>query len=567
MQNNALTSNIYDGTNKVVEAVNDTHRQLNSEISGVNSNVFESSRQLNSEISGVNKNIFDSTNAMGINSERAAAGINKSIFDATTAINFNTERGATSINKNIFDNATAHGLAIERTAAITQNTVERANSQLGTAVERNGSQIGIAVERNGGNILGAIERVAGEGRLTTTITDAASREAAAMSARDIVLSVERNGANGMSATERINSQLGTAIERNGGQIGSAVERNGGTILGAIERVAGEGRLTTTIADAASREAAAMSARDVLSAVERNGANSQFATKDAMNLLSTAVDRTGAASVTATKDTFAGLLGSIERNAGENRMTMATQSALTNQLLTDVRHSIINDTNRGLNDIVSSNSQHVNALQKSILDNAWEARVTNTNSYNDISKQSAHHYASLLLEDQKNKEHIARQSSQQYASLLLEDQKNKEHVSSKLDNNYASLLLEQQKVKEGLAMQASNHFAISQLESQKIKECLSAQLADAKYEALKHRTELSKEMSECCCEIKQKIDQRTQDVLGTVEGLDRDRLRDAATTTANENSLLKIVELADGFGGGYGYDRGGRGSRHRPHGRH
>jgi hypothetical protein len=308
----------------------------------------------------------------------------------------------------------------------------------------------------------------------------------------------------------------------------------------------------------------MSARDILVSVERNGANAQNASKDAMGILSTAIDRNGIAGVSATKDVYASLLGSIERNAGENRMSSSTQSALTNQLLTDVRHSIINDTNRGISDIIASNMNHVNALQKSILDNAWEARVTNTNSYNELSKQVGDHYASLLLEDQKNKEQLSSKGDMQFAAMISKTDGHYAALSSKVDTNYASLLLEQQKVKEGLAMQASNHFAINQLEQQKIKECLTLQLADAKYEALKHRTELSKEMSECCCEIKQKIDQRTQDVLGTVESLDRDRLRDSATTTANENSLLKIVELADGFGG-YDYGRG-RGSRRR-HGRH
>jgi len=132
------------------------------------------------------------------------------------------------------------------------------------------------------------------------------------------------------------------------------------------------------------------------------------------------------------------------------------------------------------------------------------------------------------------------------------------IISKNDNQFAALLLEQQKVKECLASQAANNFAINQLEQQKIKEVITMQLQDAKYEALKNKQDLSKEMAECCCEIKQKVDQRTQDVINTVDTLDRNRLRDEVNTINNENTFLKFLDFDRGYGG---YDRGHGRRRH------
>jgi hypothetical protein len=506
MQNTQLTSNIYDGTNKTLFAVSDAQRQLTG------------------EIVGVTKDVNDSTGK-----------ILGSVENHTIALRDAIERGNS-----------ANSISIERTAAATQSGVERVNSQLATAVERNGS-----------NILSTTERVGGQ----------------------VSSAVERNGANAMSSTERV-----------GGQVGSAVERNGGTILAAIERNAGEGRLTTTVADAASRQSANDSARDIMSAVERNGA----------------------ASVGTSKDAFNGLLQSIERNAGENRVQTLTSSGILGTALTDVRHSILNDVNRSAADLSLGQTQALNVLTKHVTDAAWEGRTAMANGFqnlseehlrtkHDLSAQSSQQYASQMLEAQKLAHVTDSKADGHYASHMLEAQKlahildNKAdghfaatlskadhhyasqmleaqklaHVSdsksdahfaaiiSKNDNQFAALLLEQQKVKECLASQAANNFAINQLEQQKIKEVITMQLQDAKYEALKNKQDLSKEMAECCCEVKQKIDQRTQDVINTVDTLDRNRLRDEVNTINNENTFLKFLDFDRGYDRGYG-----RRHRHR-----
>jgi hypothetical protein len=169
----------------------------------------------------------------------------------------------------------------------------------------------------------------------------------------------------------------------------------------------------------------------------------------------------------------------------------------------------------------------------------------------ISKNDGH-YSSLMLEAQKTASLLDNKADHHYASLMLEQQKSSHVSDNKADNHFAALLSKQ-----------DNQFAALLLEQQKAKECLTLQLQDAKYEALKNKLDLSKEMAECCCEVKQKIDQRAQDVIGTVDTLDRNRLRDELNVTANENNVLKILEWYDDRG----YDRGrGRGDRGDSRGR-
>jgi hypothetical protein len=484
--------------NHILSAMQNT--QLTSNIyDGTNKTLFavsDAQRQLTGEIVGVTKDVNDSTGKILGSVENHTLGLRDAI-----------ERGNS-----------ANSISIERTAASTQSGVERINSQLATAIERNGA-----------NGLSTTERVGGQ----------------------VSTAVERNGANAMSSTERV-----------GGQVGSAVERNGGTILAAIERNAGEGRLTTTVADAASRQSANDNARDIMSAVERNGA----------------------AAVGSSKDAFNGLLQSIERNAGENRVQTLTSSGILGTALTDVRHSILNDVNRSASDLSLGQTQSLNVLTKHVTDAAWEGRTAMAGGFqslaeehlrtkHDLSVQAAQQYASQMLEaqklahvtDSKADAHFAAtlsKSDNHYASQMLEAQKIAHHtdsksdahfaaIISKTDNQYASLLLEQQKVKECLASQAANNFAINQLEQQKIKEVITMQLQDAKYEALKNKQDLSKEMAECCCEIKQKVDQRTQDVINTVDTLDRNRLRDEVNTINNENTFLKFLDFDRGYDRGYG----------------
>jgi hypothetical protein len=339
--------------------------------------------------------------------------------------------------------------------------------------------------------------------------------------------VEKGTLMNSKAIDKNTAYVSSAVERNGGQLMGAVQSKGGDIMTAIEKVAGENRLTTTVTDAASRQAAADSARDLAIAIERNGSNAVNATQNANTTL----------------------LGSIERNAGENRVTTVNAQGQLDAKLTDVRHSILNDVNRTGAEMVSSNIQSLNVLTKHVTDGAWETRQALNAGFNSNS---------VGLE--KIKSDLASQGSDHYASMMLEQQKLGQFMTSKMDGQFAATQTEILKCKADLSAQAASQFSVTQLEQQKMGAAISAQMAEAKYDALKNHTDISKQLAECCCELKEKNDR-----------LDRERLRD-------ENTVYKInpygpvgggilggpgYPLGGGILGGYGYP----GSAVGPHGLH
>jgi len=311
--------------------------------------------------------------------------------------------------------------------------------------------------------------------------------------------VERGTLASSKSIDKNTTYVSSAVERNGGQLMGAVERNGGNVMTAIEKVAGENRLTTTVTSAASRQAAADSARDLAIAIERNGANS--------------INAVSAANTT--------LLGSIERNAGENRVTTVTSQGQLDAKLTDVRHSILNDVNRTGAEMISSNTQNLNVLTKHVTDGAWETRQVVGAGFSDLGLSIIKGHAEL---QQSGADH--------YSSLMLEQQKMGQFMSSKMDSQFAMTQMEMQKCKADLSAQSAQQFAVSQLEQQKLGATISSQMAEAKYDALKNTQELSKQVAECCCALKEKND-----------SLDRERLRDSLNVAANDNNRLQLLEQA------------------------
>ena len=368
-------------------------------------------------------------------------------------------------------------------------------------------------------ILGAIN----ETNQFMSVGDAAGRQAASDTARDIMRNIDQTSAAVLSTTERVANQLATSTER-----------NSGNIMTAIEKVAGEGRMTTTVVDAATRQANADSARDILVSVERNGSNA----------------------VNAAQGQGGNIMAALERTSGDAREHISSTTGALHSAMTDVRHSVLNDISRSSGDILSANTQNLNVLTKAISDAAWETRSVMNNGFTVTQVDSIRNKEALALQISTQHSLITKEinesqavAAQHYSALLLEQHRMKEYLSSKGDNQFAMTQLEAQKSKSELAQQASNHFAVNQLEQQKVKEVLSAQMAEAKYEALKSQQFLADKMCECCCEIKGKIDT-----------IDRDRLRDNLSVANNDNNLLKVVELAQAVGGYGGY--GGHGRRRR-----
>ena len=366
-----------------------------------------------------------------------------------------------------------------------QDSVINAERNLTKEITQSTLGLRDAVERGNVQTAGDIARTAGQAQTT----------------------IERVGANGAATTERAN-----------GQVMGAVERNGGNIMTTIEKVAGEQRLTTTVTDAASRQAYADSARDLAIAIERIGANS----------------------VSSVKDSNSTLLGSIERNAGESRVTTVSAQGQLDAKLTDVRHSILNDVNRTGAEMVNSNVQSLNVLTKHVTDGAWETRQALSNGF-----------SANVVGIEKSKADIFAQAADHYSTIMLEQQKMGQFLSSKSDNQFAMTQMEMQKCKADLAAQSAQQFSMNQLENQKLGSMISAQLAEAKYDALKNTQDLGNKIEKCCCELKEKNDL-----------LDRERLRDELIKCNSDNNLLKTPYtlgsgvlgypgVGPGFGPGFG----------------
>jgi hypothetical protein len=134
-------------------------------------------------------------------------------------------------------------------------------------------------------------------------------------------------------------------------------------------------------------------------------------------------------------------------------------------------------------------------------------------------------------------------------MMLEQQKLGQFLASKSDNHFAVTQMEILKSKSELASQAAQQFAITQLESQKLSALVSAQMAEAKYDALKNTQDLGKQIAECCCSLKEKNDE-----------IESNRLRDTLANANNDNNMLKVLEqarqgsgpLGAGILGAYGY---------------
>jgi hypothetical protein len=643
LQHQYTNQNLYNGTEKLLSNMNASTQYLNGGLNNVGKDVTQSALGLRDAVERGNlangSAIERTAGEIKLNSAIGDAASRQASADAFRDVlravdsngalhNTNMERigltvgnsvertaGDIKLNSAIGDAASRQANAdafrdvlrsVDSNGALHNTNMERIGMTLGNSIERTSGQAVGTTERTAGNIMTAIEKVAGEGRMTTTVVDAASRQAANDTARDILSGVERNGANNHSAIQSTGSTLLSTMERVAGEgrmttavtdsasrlanaenfrdVLGSVDRNGSaavntsqaigsTLLSTIERVAGEGRVTTTVTDAASRQAANDSARDVMGAVERNGGQNSSLIQNTAGTIGTA----------------------IERTTGDIRTSLMSSTANTNNLVSDVRHAVLNDVNRGTSELLMSNTQNLNVLSKAVSDSAWETRVgmganlmeqlkaTNANQQlfsqqyatsllenqkiaGISSLENNAHHSSLLMEQQKMKEYLSSRSSDQFAINQLEQQKAKEYISSKSDNHFAIGQLEQQKAfainqlemqktKEYLSSKGDNHFAISQLEQQKVKESLaaqaahnyssllleqqktkellSAQMADAKYDALKNTQFLADKMGDCCCDIKSKIDL-----------VDRDRLRDGLTVERTDNHLLKVGEMLE-----------------------
>ena len=444
-----------------------------------------------------------------------------------------------------------------------------------------GASTGKVVDTIGAQSLGlrdAVERNA----LNIANNVGASRQAGADSARDIQVAIERTALSGMGATERVGSSVLSTVERTSGEaklttaISDAATRQatndlardiiGQTNKGSMDimRSLSENRYTSAVSDAATRQATNDLARDIINQTNKGTVDVLGSLSE--NRYTTAVS--DAATRQATNDLARDIVNQSNKNSGdiisaiaENRFSATVNDAATRQATNDLARDIITQLGAGHNNILAAVERNGDASREATTSSGYETRtllnqratesmMENARNKEDLARQASHNYASLLLETHKSVDALSAQTSNQFATTMLEQQKNTERLGSQSSQQYASLLLEQQKVKEHMSLQMAD----SKYEALKNKEVLAAQIAaaaaDSKYEALKNTQTLSSQMAECCCEIKSKIGDVSNKMDDTVRTLDSNRLRDSLNTANNEVNLLKILEHTRGYGGHY-----------------
>jgi len=122
-----------------------------------------------------------------------------------------------------------------------------------------------------------------------------------------------------------------------------------------------------------------------------------------------------------------------------------------------------------------------------------------------------------------------------------------------------------KNKEKLYAQAAQNFAASQMDAYKNKCDLQMAVQEVKFDACKNKDALSRELDECCCELKlqackdtsdvlQKVDLRAMEGFALARQIDTVRVRDQLEEQQTENSIFKYADSLDPYSG-YGGRRG------------
>jgi hypothetical protein len=557
--------NIYNSAERLMS-------NMNTDSQFTNQNLYNSTHKLMSGQNDATQYLTANVNGVSKDLSAASLGIRDSI-ERGNLVNGNAiERTAGDIKLNsAFLDSASRQHANESTQYLTANIN-------GVSKDLSASSLGLrdAIER--GNLVNgnAIERTAGDIKLNSTIIDAASRQAASDSFRDVFRNVDANGSMNNATTERVGSNLNSTVERTAAQ---------------MERLAGEGRVTTTVTDAASRQANNDNIRDVLravaisdSAIERTAGETRSNFLNSSNGLSSIINdsrksitdqvnrgtnelvgiansntnlMSGLINTAASDSRVASNINLLEQTKGNHVLADQSSSQYANILLDQQKTAaILAQQSAGQYANVLLDQQKTSAIlaQQSagqysnvLLEQQKTAGVLAQQSSDyfsnvmleqqktsaGLAQQSASHYASTMLEHQKSTAVLSHENSNHFSGLLLDQHRMKEYLANKGDSHFAMNQLELQKVKEGLAYQAAQNFASLQLEAAKSSGLISAQLAEAKYDSLKNTQFLADKICECCCEVKMKI-----------ENVDRDRLRDNLIVEKGESNLLKVAEFLD-----------------------
>lgn len=354
--------------------------------------------------------------------------------------------------------------AIERATIAGRDSTERMGLSVLSATERNGSDTRISVERTAANGMATTERNGGETRASvyqntqgvlssSERNGGETRTAVFQNGQGILSSVERNGADTRASVYQGNQAVLSSSERNGGDTRTALYQQSQGLSSAIERNGGETRTSVYQNGQGVLNAVQLGNGQLSSAVERNGGDTRTSVYqngqgvlNAVQLgngqVASAVERNGGDSRTAISQAQGHLAAATERNGGETRASVLDARSQIELALGDTRTLLRSDI-----------MQTLNAVDRTAA--AVAVQVAAGTTANQLSAKD--------------------------------------------------ILIQQLQVKGDLLQFNGTGFGQARTDLFQVKSDLAMQLKEAELEALKTEQRLSKQMAECCCEIKEKID--------------------------------------------------------------
>ena len=337
------------------------------------------------------------------------------------------------------------------------------------------------------------------------------------------LSTGATNAAGVAAMTARDIQV--AVERNGLTGSGTTERVGSGIMSSLERTAGETRLSGVVADAASRQAVNDLARDITSSGVRGTTDVLKSLSDDRYLFAVS----DAASRQAANDSARDIIRestkgttSVLNALSEARYSTAVSDAATRQATNDLTRDVINNMNRGMNELTKAGGDSTVSLLSTMERNGNDGRRDTTQAGFETRTLINDRHNSIMMEQNRGFDRLHGQNSAQFAALLLEQHKSSDAISREL----AEAKYEALKNKEGLSAQ------------------LFASSADSKYEALKNTQMLSAQMAECCCDVKGKVSDVSGKMDDTLRTLDTNRLRDSLNVANTEVNMYRMYDRFD-----------------------
>lgn len=264
--------------------------------------------------------------------------------------------------------------------------------------------------------------------------------------------------------------------------------------------------------------------NVLTAVERNGNDTRMA-----------VERNGSDSRASVDRVGADLSTRVERNGGDGRMVTVTTAGDTRMAVADSRSLI----QAAVSEAKSTLADNIAATLAAVERNSAESRATTYEQSSEGRIQNSGNFAAVKDLISKEASDITLAASLGFTNVAKDVQATgtanalaaKDIQIQSLQIKSDQLLFAAQNASVARhdllagTERLAHRIASSEMESFKNKELLSLQLGRAELEQARSESRILSKMAECCCEIKEKVDERATVTDLLVKDNETSRLKD------------------------------------------